>query len=142
MLETFLRRLARPLAAVALIAGGAGMAVPAPAGAQDAEGQGGQAIEVPELSDAKLESYVVAAIDVTRLIEQWQPRLQSAREAGDTEAFTSLRDQANDQLTTAVEDAEGISIEEYQAITAAARQDRELLDRIRSMMAEVAPQEG
>jgi len=140
MPHTFAYRFAGLAAAIALAAGAVGFASPT-ARAQDAGDATGSA-EAPAYTDAKLESYVLAAVDVSRVVGEWRPRLESARQEGDAEALDALRQQAMAELTGVVESADGISVEEYRAITEAARQDSALLDRIRDKMAEVVPDQG
>ena len=83
-----------------------------------------------EVSDAKLESFVVAALAVNDLMTQWSPRIQGAKD--ENEANT-LRQQAQSEFVAAVEQTEGITIEEYQTIGQAAQQDPELNARIQKI---------
>jgi hypothetical protein len=83
-----------------------------------------------EVSDAKLESFVVAALAVNDLMTEWSPRIQGAKD--ENEANT-LRQQAQSEFVAAVEQTEGITIEEYQTIGQAAQQDPELNARIQKI---------
>jgi hypothetical protein len=80
-----------------------------------------------QYEQAKLESFVTAALEVNRLVEQWTPRIQGAK--SETEA-TQLREQANRELVAAIEQSDGMSLEEYEQISHAAQSDPQLMDRI------------
>jgi hypothetical protein len=80
-----------------------------------------------QYDQAKLESFVTAALSVNQLVEEWTPRIQGA--TSETEA-AELRDQANGELVAAIEQSGGISIDEYRDISQAARNDPELMARI------------
>jgi hypothetical protein len=83
-----------------------------------------------DIPDAKLESFVVAALAVNDLMAEWSPRIEGARD--ENEANT-LRQQAQSEFVQAVEQTEGITIEEYQTIGQAAQQDPELNARIQKI---------
>lgn len=83
-----------------------------------------------DVPDAKLESFVVAAISVQDLIEQWSPRIQGAQSE---EEAASMREQANVELAEAIEQTEGMTVEEYQQIGEQAQQDPELNARIQEI---------
>ncbi len=78
-------------------------------------------------SQAKLEAFVVAAIAVNSLIDKWVPRIQVAKSEAEAE---QMRRQANAELIAAVEETEGISVDEYEKIGEAARSDPDLAARI------------
>jgi hypothetical protein len=80
-----------------------------------------------QYEQAKLESFVNAALAVNRLVEQWTPRIQGAQ--NETEA-TQLREQANHELVAAIEQSNGISVDEYRKISQAAQSDPQLMARI------------
>jgi hypothetical protein len=86
--------------------------------------------------EAKLESFVSAAVMVNQLVEQWTPRIQGAQD--ETEA-AQLRDQANGELVAAIESADGISVEEYREISQAAQADPQLMARISGIFEERQP---
>lgn len=83
-----------------------------------------------EVSDAKLESFVLAALAVNKLMEEWSPRIQGAQ--NEDEANT-LRQQAQSEFVEAVEQTEGITLDEYQMIGQAAQQDPALNARIQKI---------
>jgi Domain of unknown function (DUF4168) len=80
-----------------------------------------------EFTDQKLESFVVAALAVEELIQQWNPRIQGAENA---EEAAQLREQASTELVDAISRTEGITLEEYQEIGQAAQGDPDLRARI------------
>jgi hypothetical protein len=86
-----------------------------------------------QYDEAKLESFVTAALTVNQLVEQWTPRIQGA--ASETEA-AELRDQANGELVAAIEQTGGISVDEYREISQAAQSDPQLMARISGILDE------
>jgi Domain of unknown function (DUF4168) len=89
-----------------------------------------------QYDEAKLESFVTAALTVNELVQQWTPRIQGA--ASETEA-AELRDQANGELVAAIEQAGGISVDEYREISQAAQADPQLMARISGIFDERQP---
>lgn len=90
-----------------------------------------------EFGQAKLESFVTAAIAVNDLIEQWGPRIEQAE---NEQEAAQLREQANDEMVSAINQTEGISVQEYQNIVQAARNDPELSGQLQQMFEEQADQ--
>lgn len=88
-----------------------------------------------EFGEAKLESFVTAAIAVNDLIEQWGPRIE---EAENEQQAAQLREQANAEMVTAIDQTQGISVEEYQTIVQAARNDPQLSGQLQEMFEEQA----
>ena len=81
----------------------------------------------PQFSDQQLESFVIAALAVDKLIREWNPRIQAA--ADEAEA-AQLREQANGELAEAIARTDGITVEQYQEIGRAAQADPDLKARI------------
>lgn len=106
-----LRRSIGALALVAIMA----FASAGPAQAQD------------QFEQAKLESFVTAAITVNELIEQWTPRINGAQNEAEA---AELRDEANAELAAAIEQTNGITVEEYREISQAVRGDPQLAARV------------
>jgi Domain of unknown function (DUF4168) len=90
-----------------------------------------------QYDQAKLESFVTAALAVNQLVEQWTPRIQSAQ--NETEA-AQLREQANGELVAAIQHSNGISIDEYRQISEAAQNDPALMTRITEIFDNLQPQ--
>jgi hypothetical protein len=80
-----------------------------------------------EFNQAKLESFVTAAIEVSKLVQQWSPRIQKAENQKQAKTMT---EQANSEIEDAVEKSGGITVEEYKQIAQAARSDAKLTARI------------
>ena len=80
-----------------------------------------------QFEPAKLESFVTAAISVNELIEQWTPRINAAQNEAQAE---ELRDEANAELAAAIEQTNGITVEEYREISQAVRGNPELAARV------------
>ena len=80
-----------------------------------------------EYSDATLEAFVFAAIEVSRRIETWRPLVESAADEDEREA---LIEEAQADLARAIEEADGIGEDEYYAIYNDAREDEALRKRI------------
>ena len=80
-----------------------------------------------EYSDATLEAFVFAAIEVSRRIETWRPLVEGAADEDEREA---LIEEAQADLARAIEEAEGIGEDEYYAIYHDARENEALRKRI------------
>jgi hypothetical protein len=132
---------ARTLAAAAAAASLAAAPL-APALAQDAgTGTGSGTEAAPEaqaaVSDAKLDSFVVAALNVSEIAEDYQGRMQQAE---DDAARQALATEAREAMIAAVQETDGITVEEYVSISDAARADQALNQRVMDKLAEQAPQ--
>jgi|GEM_PF-5077243 len=127
----------RTAAAVAAAAAIAAAPIGAPALAQS---QGGEPIPESEAGQAfteqKLEAYVTAALEVSAIVEEMRPDMEAAQSSGEAAEVEEVRTQLSQRLATAVEGVEGITVDEYQRITRAARGDEDLLNRIRSIASE------
>lgn len=121
-------RAARNLASTALAAFLSLGLLAVPAAAQD---QGGG---TPSFSDDQLASYAAAAIQVSEVIQEWQPQIMEARENGSEERAAELTEQANNELLKTIQNADGISVEEYQSISVAARQDEDLYNELNDLV--------
>ncbi|MEE4119978.1 MAG: DUF4168 domain-containing protein [Paracoccaceae bacterium] len=127
---TFARTLAAAAAAVTLA-----VAPLAPALAQQSDA----APEAPaDVSDAKLDSFVVAALSVSEIAQEFEGRMQAA---ADDAARQSLANEAREAMIGAVEETDGITVEEYVTISEAARSDADLNQRVMDMLAERAEAE-
>lgn len=80
----------------------------------------------PEVTDALLAAFVTAAVEVAAVSETYGARIEAADEA-DRDA---LAGEAQAEMLRAVEETEGISVEQYVAIAEAARRDEALNQRI------------
>ena len=93
------------------------------------------ATQAASVDDAKLKSFAVAFLEVTKVTRSYQPMI----EAADTpDAQKQLREEASQKMVETVNDAQGISVEEYNMIIQAAQTDPELAQRINSRITEAA----
>ena len=134
-----LRTLAIALAAVAGITA-AGLAGPAAAqnsGSQQSAQQSGQQSgqqQTPDYSDAKLESFAMAATKVRSVMQEYRPQLRQAQENEDREQFEKVRMQARKAVEEKIATTDGISSREYQQIAQDARNDQKLREKLLGMM--------
>ena len=84
-----------------------------------------------DYSDATLEAFVSAAIEVSRRIETWRPRIEGT---ADEDERAALIENAQAELARAIEETEGIGEDMYYAIYAAARGDEALRARINRIL--------
>lgn len=104
------------------------LALAAAAPAALAEPAGTRLAQAESYSDAQLDSFAVAAIEVSKVRNEYIPRIQSAESEADKQA---LAQEATDRMIAAVDSAPGISVDEYNAIAQAAGEDPELAERLR-----------
>ena len=78
-----------------------------------------------------LQSFVVAFLQVDEINRTYLPQMQ---EADTPEEQQQIQEQATQEMVTAVENAEGISVEEYNTIIETAQTDPELAQRINDMI--------
>ena len=108
------------------LAAGLSVAAVASAGAQEAA-----------ITDAKLQSFVDAAMKVSDLIDQWTPRIEAAKTA---EERAQLKGTANGELVQAIQSTGGMSVQEYQQISRRAEGDQALQERIMKIVQSGEPQ--
>lgn len=92
-----------------------------PAAAQQAPGA---------VSDVELQAFAQATVDVQKIRDDWQPRIQAAPDA---KAGDELRQQAQAEMVSAVE-AKGLSVEKYQEIYQLAQVDPGVRQKVVSMI--------
>jgi hypothetical protein len=85
-----------------------------------------------------LDSFVVAALAVDEVRSTYVAQLQTME---DEAAQQSLIEEANAAIVQAVENAEGITLEEYVAIGEAAGADPEIAAQLESRLREQAPEQ-
>lgn len=91
-----------------------------------------------DYGQAKLDSFVTAAVAVNDLIDKWTPRIQGAESE---QQANQLRTQANEEMVAAIEETDGITVDEYQEILDTARNDQEFSARIQEMFQARAEQQ-
>ena len=92
----------------------------------------GQRASAEDYSDATLEAFVSAAVEVSKRIETWRPLIESAADEDERE---SLIEDAQADLARAIDETDGIDADEYYAIYNAAREDEALRARIDQLFA-------
>jgi hypothetical protein len=105
------------------------------AAAQD-EVQPPATMEAPAASfdEQTLQSFVVAFLQVDEINRTYMPQMQ---EADTPEEQQQVQQQATEEMVLAVENAEGISVDEYNAIIETAQTDPELAQQINEMIRSV-----
>jgi Domain of unknown function (DUF4168) len=88
--------------------------------------------EVGGFSQAQLEAYAGAVLKVQQVDRAWQPKIDQAQNQADAEVLTT---QATDEMIGGIE-AQGLSVEEYNAITRAAEKDDQLYEHIMTLLAQ------
>lgn len=80
----------------------------------------------PEVTDDLLTAFVTAAVEVAVVAETYGARIEAAEDAD----RSALTEEAQAEMRRAVEETEGISVEQYVAIAEAAQRDEALNLRI------------
>jgi hypothetical protein len=118
-------------AAAALLA----LGLAAPAAAQD---QQQQVTPAEDISDEQLDQFADAALAVNQIGRKYATELQAAE---DEAAAQEIRVQAQEEMVQAVEE-EGLTIQEYNAIYAAAEQNQEVNTAIQELLQEKQEEQG
>lgn len=105
----------------------AGVAFAPHALAQDANQPSGSAVEAPAVTDEKLESFVVAFNEVEQVKQDYTQQLQAAESP---EEQKQIQNEAGQRMLQAVEDTDGISIDEYNQILQTAQADPDLAQKL------------
>lgn len=116
--------LLRNTAAALALALGAASGAAAQSGGQQSYQQA--PAEIEPVSDAEVRTFVVAASDVSEIADTYRPRLQSADSEDEAAA---IQQAAQEEMVMAITQ-NGMELERYNNIMAAARQDVELSQRI------------
>jgi hypothetical protein len=86
--------------------------------------------QAAEFDRGQIESFASAARQVSQIRSKWQSRLQ---EPGNADKVQELQTQASAEMRSAVEE-KGLTVDTYNAIATAARQNPELAERITKLM--------
>ncbi len=97
-----------------------------PAEQQQPMQQEAPAVEEHSFSDAELEQFAQAFVEVEEVRNEYGPRLSDAE---DMEAATEIQQEANELMTSAIED-NGLTVETYNAIAQSTQADPELREQI------------
>jgi len=101
------------------------------AAAQDTQAPATTEAPATNFDEGKLQSFVVAFLQVDEINRTYLPQMQ---EADSTEEQQQIQQQATQEMVTAVENAEGISVDEYNAITETAQADPDLASQLNEMI--------
>jgi len=105
------------------------------AAAQDAEPPAAMEAPATTFDESKLRSFVVAFLQVNEINRTYLPQMQ---EADSTEEQQQIQQQATQEMVMAVENAEGIDVDEYNAITESAQANPELASQLNQMIQQAA----
>ncbi len=94
-----------------------------------------QAQQAGDFSDNKLQSFAEAAVKLTNIRTEYQSQMQSMETDQERQ---QLQQQTNQRMAQAVEETDGISIEEYNEIAQASRADEQLAEKINTYIEEAA----
>lgn len=97
------------------------------------------AAAAPPLDDGKLKSFAVAFLEVTRVTQEYQPQIAAA---GTPEDQQRLQQEAGAKMVEAVNEAEGITVDEYNMIIQAAQTSPELAQRVNGHITQAAAADG
>lgn len=124
------------LAAIALAAALAGGLAAAPSvqaaggGVQLAQSGGSQ----QSYSQAKLDAFTTAAVEVSKLMQQYGPQIKQAQDNKNREKAQQIANKVRSEAETAIKQVNGITVQEYTEITQAARQNQQLKQRLTKMV--------
>jgi hypothetical protein len=90
------------------------------------------------LPDALLTSFVTAVLEINDIAESYQPRIEAAE---DPSTRAMLEEEAQLAMVDAIEQNEGITVEEYLQISQAARTDQGVNAQVMQRLQEMAPAE-
>lgn len=96
-----------------------------------------EALPAAALTDDKLHAFIIAALKVGDLIDQWSPKIEAAKTP---EEQDQLKQQANNELVAAIHSSGDLTLPEYRAISTAAENDPALQERIIKLLQEGGPQ--
>ena len=96
--------------------------------------QQSQNASTPEFSDQKLNAFANAYVKVSQVRSEWAPKIRKAQESGDKDKAQTLAKQATGEMRTAVQEADNISMKEYQKIGQAAQQDKQFAQEVASVV--------
>lgn len=127
------------MAIAAVFAGALTLGVASPVPAQDtktpqppppAQQQQPPPAQQAEFSQGQLESFASAVLEVQEIRSKWQAQLQGTENAEKAQEFQA---QAGAEMVSAVEE-KGLTVETYNAIATAARDNPALADRIGKLL--------
>ena len=97
---------------------------------QQSQGQAMQQQETIDVSDQQLEQFADAQMEIATIQQDFSSRLQNVEEP---EKARDLQREANEEMTTAVEEA-GLDVESFNQIAMAIQNDPELQQKLTEML--------
>ncbi|ROU03954.1 DUF4168 domain-containing protein [Histidinibacterium lentulum] len=97
----------------------------------DAPMAGDAPMGTAEVTDEMVASFIAAALNVEQVALEYQPLIEAA---ADDAARTALVEEAQVAMAEAVETTQGITVEEYMAISTAAQTDAALNARLQAQL--------
>jgi len=97
---------------------------------QQSQGQAMQQQETIDVSDQQLEQFADAQMEISTIQQDFSSRLQNVEEP---EKARDLQREANEEMTTAVEEA-GLDVESFNQIAMAIQNDPELQQKLTEML--------
>lgn len=96
----------------------------------------------PDFSDQKLRNFANAAVKVVELRRAWVPKIRKAQQSDDQQKAQELTKQARQEMKAEVQAVEGITFQEYRQIANAARNDRQLQQKLSGMIKDMQKDQG
>ncbi len=90
-----------------------------------------------EISDAKLQAFAQASVQVKKIVDFWAPQIIAAMTADEAKG---LADKGNSAIKAAIIDTEGVTLEEYLQINDALKTDAVLQARFRKIFNSMSSQ--
>lgn len=118
------------LAALASAGLAFGAVLAMPAAAQQSETQ-----QQVSFSDEKLRSFATAAVKLSQIRSEYQAQMGNAENDQQRQQLTQ---QTNQKMAQAVQQTDGISVEEYNQIAQASRSNPEVAEKVETYMKEAA----
>lgn len=129
--------LSMPAAGVSL----AQEAAPAPA-APGTQQPAAQQPAAQEFGDETLRSFAVAFLATEEISQRYAPQLEEAKAAQDQTKMQEIQREASQEMVTAVEGVEGITVQEYTAVMQAAQTDPQLAQKLTDFIGEASGDEA
>lgn len=92
-----------------------------------------------EISDEKLRAVAEAYIEVYQINQSYKSKIEAAQTAGEAD---QLQQAANQEMVDAIENAENVSVNEYNDIIQALGEDDELRERLQAQVDEIQEEES
>ncbi len=94
------------------------------------------ALAQEQYSDAQLQAFLTAAIKVDRVIQDWAPKIRAAQSPQEQE---QLVQSVRAEVVQAIQSTNGMTLDEYTAITEQATNDPQLAQRLERILRSQPP---